>query len=71
MFDHLPVLRHLVQTQLLNRKQRNERRAERIEVGSADVAAASGREGHTRPVPDTGDLVLLWTVSNLTNKPGM
>ncbi|THV42536.1 hypothetical protein [Glycomyces buryatensis] len=75
MFDNLPVLRHLAQNQLLNRKRRNERHGERIQIAPhhADrgTAPGPGALSDTRPTPNTGNLVLLWTVSNLTNKPGM
>ncbi|MFC3492960.1 hypothetical protein [Glycomyces rhizosphaerae] len=75
MFDNLPVLRHLAQNQLLDRKRRNERHGERIEIGQDRVnrSAASrlGAFDETSRTPSTGDLVLLWTVSNLTDKPGM
>lgn len=73
MFDGLPVLRHLAQNQLLNRKRRNEKHGARLQLGhrvDCDIPGAASRS-ETRPAPNTGDLVLLWTVSSLTNKPGM
>lgn len=75
MFDSRSVLRHLAQNQLLNRKRRNEKHGERVEIDRLLAACSApsepGVRSDSRPSPSTGDLVLLWTVSNLTNKPGM
>jgi hypothetical protein len=75
MFEFHLVLRHLTQNQLLNPKRRNDNRGDRIQIGhdrtDSGATPGPGARSDMRPAPSTGDLVLLWMVSNLTNKPGM
>lgn len=68
MFDPHLILRYLTQNQLLNPKQRNGKHNDCIEI---DVDSGPDAAYEPRRTPSTGDLVLLWTVSGLTNKPGM
>jgi hypothetical protein len=69
MFEPLSVLRHLAQHRLLNR-ERDGNPAQRLDADPRNPGSAVGPDD-VPTAPSRGDLVLLWTVSGLTNKVGM